>query len=113
MKLYQQEFGRHFGLGFNLDDYPFLTDKSYHNDICPSFYFKTAGSYYILWVDYPTASEREDEGFSRYTIVEAENLGDEQHLEIGVNQDSSFQIKFELTDEIEEYLKKVKYKAGL
>lgn len=109
MRLYQQQFGKDFQLGFNLEDYPFLTDKSYHNDICPSFYFKDADSYYILWVDYPTPSDREDESYSRYTIVEAENSGDEQHLEIGVNQDSDFQIEFEKADEIKGYLNDIMY----
>lgn len=104
MKLYQEMFGRNFNLGFDVDDYPFLTDKSYRNDICPSFYFNVAGTYYILWVDYPDASEREDKSYSRYTIVEALNVGDDEYCEIETNQDSNFQVEFEKSDEIKSYL---------
>ena len=40
MALYKREFGESFNLGFNLADYPWLTDKSWHNDMSPSFFFK-------------------------------------------------------------------------
>lgn len=105
MKLYQEMFGSDFNLGFDVDDYPFLTDKSYRNDSCPSFYFDVAGTYYILWVDYPDASEREDESYSRYTIVEALNIGDHESPEIEANHDSSLQVEFERAEEIAAYLK--------
>lgn len=41
----KSEFGRDFELGFSLHDYPRLIDKSWHNDVCPSFYYKTARGY--------------------------------------------------------------------
>lgn len=104
MNLYQQEFGKYFELGFNLNDYPFLTDKSYRNDICPSFYFKTAGTYYILWVDYPTPSERENENFSRYTIVEAKNIESGNNPELQTCNDSEVNIQIESAIEIIHYL---------
>lgn len=44
--LYKNEFGADFDLGFNLNDYPFLKDKSWHNDVSPSFFFKEAA---IKW----------------------------------------------------------------
>ncbi|MBO7927249.1 hypothetical protein J5X91_13420 [Pseudoalteromonas sp. K222D] len=39
MKLYEQEFNENFDIGFDLEDHPYLIDKSWHNDQCPSFYF--------------------------------------------------------------------------
>lgn len=104
MKLYQEMFGRTFDLGFKVDDYPFLTDKSYRNDICPSFYFKAAERYYILWVDYPTPAERDSESFSRYTIVEAENTGSEESPEIQVDHSSDVNLEMEEATGISNYL---------
>lgn len=52
MELYKQEFCQDFDLGFDLNDHPYLIDKSWHNDLCPSFYFKVGEQYYVLWVDY-------------------------------------------------------------
>ena len=68
MHLYKQEFGEAFELGFELGHFPFLLDKSWHNDVCPSFMFKSKkGSdssnldqhksqqndqYLVLWTDY-------------------------------------------------------------
>lgn len=105
MKLYQEMFGEDFDLGFNVDNFPFLTDKSYRNDICPSFYFKAANCYYILWVDYSSPDQRENESNSRYTIVEAVNAGDDEHHEIESNHDSSFLVEFERSDELANHLK--------
>lgn len=50
MELYKQEFGQNFDLGFNLENHPYLIDKSWHNDLCPSFYFKADEQYYVLWL---------------------------------------------------------------
>lgn len=109
MKLYQEMFGEHFDLDFNVDDYPFLTDKSYRNDICPSFYFKAADCYYILWVDYLDASEREDEKYRRYTVVEALNVGNEEHPEVETNHESNFKLEFEIPNDIKKYLNGIGY----
>lgn len=82
MYLYQQEFGISFDLGFDQLRYSCLKDKSWHNDICPSFYFIKNDTYYILWVNFPDPQDRENTDDSRYTIVEAVNEGDVQYPEI-------------------------------
>jgi hypothetical protein len=79
--LYKQVFGNDFNLGFQLNEYPLLVDKSWHNDMCPSFYFKHINQYYILWVDFLNQEDREEENF-RYTIITAINEGDEHSPEI-------------------------------
>lgn len=79
--LYKNEFGSGFELGFNLSDYPYLKDKSWHNDVSPSFYFSIGLQYYVLWVDHADPAEREDSN-SRYLIQEAINEGDEIHPEV-------------------------------
>jgi hypothetical protein len=79
--LYKNEFGADFDLGFNLSDYPYLKDKSWHNDVSPSFYFNIGSQYYVLWVDHATPAEREDSN-SRYLIQKATNEGNETHPEI-------------------------------
>lgn len=79
---YKTEFGAEFDLGFNLADYPFLIDKSYKNDACPSFYFVKDGQYYVLWVDFADPQQREDEDAPRYMIQKAENEGDDEHPEV-------------------------------
>lgn len=62
MDEYKQEFGESFQLGFELSHFPFLKDKSWHNDVCPSFMFKgkegidsstgleQSEQYLVLWV---------------------------------------------------------------
>ncbi|AQS35245.1 hypothetical protein Sps_00020 [Shewanella psychrophila] len=64
MHQYKQEFGEAFDLGFELSHFSFLKDKSWHNDVCPSFMFKAkvnsdisvgleqSEQYLVLWVDY-------------------------------------------------------------
>jgi len=79
--LYKNEFGTDFDLGFNLSDYPYLKDKSWHNDASPSFYFSIGSQYYVLWIDHADPTEREDSN-SRYLIQEATNEGNETHPEI-------------------------------
>lgn len=81
MELYKQEFGQNFDLGFDSKDHPYLIDKSWHNDQCPSFYFKVGEQYYVLWVDYADAQQREEDT-SRYVIVEAINEGSNDEPEI-------------------------------
>jgi hypothetical protein len=79
--LYKNEFGTDFDLGFNLKDYPYLIDKSWHNDVSPSFYFNVGSQYYVLWIDYSDPAKREDTN-GRYLIQEAINEGDEINPEI-------------------------------
>ncbi|MCK8136342.1 hypothetical protein [Pseudoalteromonas sp. 2CM28B] len=81
MELYKQEFGQGFELGFNLKDHPYLIDKSWHNDLCPSFYFKVGEQYYVLWVDYADIEQREEDT-PRYVIVEAINERNNEAPEI-------------------------------
>jgi len=81
MSLYQQEFGQDFDLGFDLKDHPYLIDKSWHNDLCPSFYFKVGEKYYVLWVEYADKGQREEDT-ARYIIVEAINEGSNEQPEI-------------------------------
>ena len=81
MSLYKQEFGQNFDLGFDLKNHPYLIDKSWHNDQCPSFYFKVGEQYYVLWVDYADIEQREEET-PRYVIVEAINEGTNEEPEI-------------------------------
>lgn len=82
--LYKKEFGSNFELGFNLDNLPFLADKSYHNDVCPSFHFKLDNQYLVLWVDYASVEDRESET-KRYLIMSTENEGDDLHPELNCN----------------------------
>lgn len=81
MSLYKQEFGQDFDLGFDLKEHPYLIDKSWHNDLCPSFYFKVDEQYFVLWVDYADEELRE-ENTARYTIVKAINEGSKEEPEI-------------------------------
>ena len=78
---YKSEFGANFELGFNLDDYPYLKDKSWHNDVSPSFYFNVKEQYYVLWVDY-AASENRENSNERYLIQKAINEGSEEDPEV-------------------------------
>lgn len=78
---YKTEFGFDFNLGFDLADYPQLIDKSWHNDVCPSFYFKVGGKYFVLWVDFEDPSRREYD-IARYAVVSAENLGSDESPDI-------------------------------
>jgi hypothetical protein len=95
--LYKNEFGADFDLGFNLSDYPYLKDKSWHNDVSPNFYFSIGSQYYVLWVDHADPAEREDSN-SRYLIQEATNEGNETHPEI---YSSDGDIVFESENAIE------------
>ncbi|MFP3426258.1 hypothetical protein [Pseudoalteromonas sp. SIMBA_162] len=81
MELYKQEFGQNFDLGFDLKNHPYLIDKSWHNDLCSSFYFKVGEQYYVLWVDYADIEQREEETL-RYLIVEAVNEGNNKEPDI-------------------------------
>lgn len=83
---YKKEFSSTFDLGFNIDDLPIkLVDKSYQNDICPSFYFNINDQFFILWTDYKNKEEREEPESKRYTLVFGVNEGDNQHKEIYVD----------------------------
>lgn len=71
--LYKKEFGDNFNLGFNIGEFPELHDKSYHNDVCPSFWFMKNGQYIVLWVDFENPQDRESDS-KRYTISTARIL---------------------------------------
>ncbi|OUS73854.1 hypothetical protein B5G52_03570 [Pseudoalteromonas sp. A601] len=94
MELYKQEFCQDFDLGFDLNDHPYLIDKSWHNDLCPSFNFKVGEQYYVLWVDYADVEQREEDT-PRYVIVEAINEGANEEPEIYASND---EITFECED---------------
>ncbi|MBH0039871.1 hypothetical protein [Pseudoalteromonas sp. SWN166] len=81
MSLYKQEFSQDFELGFDLNDHPYLIDKSWHNDLCPSFYFRVGEQFYVLWVDHTDVEQRE-ENTPRYVIVEAINEGSNEEPEV-------------------------------
>lgn len=85
--LYKKAFGANFNLGFNLVDFPQLHDKSYHNDVCPSFWFMKNGQYFVLWVDFENPDDRESDS-KRYTITTAENFGEDDYPEIGLSDES-------------------------
>ncbi len=78
---YKTEFGLDFNLGFDLSEYPLLIDKSWHNDVCPSFYFRVGGEYFVLWVDFEDPYRREYD-IARYAVVSAENLGCDESPDI-------------------------------
>ena len=94
MELYKQEFGQNFGIGFDLKNHPYLIDKSWHNDLCPSFYFKVGEQYYVLWVDYADVEQREEDT-PRYVIVDAINEGTNEEPEVYAGGDK---IVFECED---------------
>ena len=94
MSLYKQEFGQNFDLGFDLKDHPYLIDKSWHNDQCPSFYFSVGEYFYVLWVDYADIEQREEDT-PRYLIIEALNEGNKEYPEIYA---SNGEITFECED---------------
>ena len=108
--LYKNQFGADFDLGFNLSDYPYLKDKSWHNDVSPSFYFSIGQQYYVLWVDHADPTEREDSN-GRYLIQEATNEGDEINPEV---YSSSGDIIFEseLVINLNQFLAKLNNSHG-
>ena len=103
MALYKQEFGQDFGLGFDLRNHPYLIDKSWHNDLCPSFYFKVGEQFYVLWVDYADIEQREEDTF-RYVIVEAINEGSDEEPEVYAGG-GKIAFQCEVFTELEEWLK--------
>lgn len=108
--LYKNEFGADFDLGFNLSDYPYLKDKSWHNDVSPSFYFSIGQQYYVLWVDHADPTEREDSN-GRYLIQEATNEGDEIHPEI-YSSDGDIVFESEQLENLNHFLDKLTRQRG-
>lgn len=111
MSLYQRTFSTNFELGFKLSEYPFLVDQSSANDMCPSFYFKLDSAYYILWVDHAAVEQREDESNSRYTVVEAENFGDDEYPELQTKASPAL-VELEAVADIVLYLNQLKSRFG-
>ncbi|UJF22032.1 hypothetical protein [Shewanella sp. OMA3-2] len=108
--LYKNEFGADFDLGFNLSDYPYLKDKSWHNDVSPSFYFSIGPQHYVLWVDHAYPAEREDSN-SRYLIQEATNEGNETHPEI-YSSDGDIVFEGERFIDVSNFLRSLKCHQG-
>ncbi|WP_394390565.1 hypothetical protein [Shewanella woodyi] len=118
MLQYRQEFGEDFELGFELGHFPFLQDKSWHNDVCPSFMFKGKvepnipvsnqclqdEQYLVLWVDFPHEDDRENTTSSRYSIVTATNLGSLHEPEIYHDEHSFTLFKSESSKALTQYL---------
>ena len=89
MELYKQEFGQNFDLGFNISQYPWLVDKSWHNDVSPSFYLKAPTGFMVLWVDHEDPEQREDSEQDRYVVMTAVNSGTDEYPEIHHDEDST------------------------
>lgn len=125
MHQYQQEFGESFDLGFSLEHFPILVDKSWHNDVCPSFMFKTKAvsgcsgldrsesqqndQYLILWVDYSNEDDRENAGSSRYAVVTATATyfsSSKWDIEIGHDEESVTLFESEDPRELTPFLEK-------
>lgn len=103
---YKTEFGPDFDLGFNLSDYPQLTDKSWHNDVCPSFTFKAGSQHLILWVDYENPDERELSQ-ERYVVMTAINEGTESEPEIYTGDETEVVFAAEKPAELKAYLSQI------
>ena len=99
---FKEAFGDDFQLGFDLKNYPQLKDNSYHNDTSPNFWFRTPLQYFTLWIDYSDRSNRENENM-RYSIITAENFGDEDYPEIS-SSNGNIVFECELPSEIIDYL---------
>jgi hypothetical protein len=106
MALYKREFGEEFNLGFDLADFPWLKDKSWHNDVSPSFTFKAGTQYLVLWVDYEEPDSRELEQ-ERYLVMTAINEGTETEAEIYTGEDSEVVLATESPSELITYLKQL------
>jgi len=115
MSQYKQEFGEGFELGFELSRFPFLIDKSWHNDACPSFMFKAkidsdssglerCSQYLVLWVDYSNEDDRENTRTSRYSIVTAANIGSLHEPEIYHDEHSFTLFETEESEALTQYL---------
>lgn len=91
MHIYQQEFGLDFELGFDLNNFPFLEDLSFHLDECPSFVFHSLApndkEYLLLWVENKDPSMRGCD-FPRYSVLTATNFGTETEPEIAHDENS-------------------------
>ena len=89
LALYKKEFGKSFDLGINLSELNFLIDKSWRQDMSPSFYFKVGDDYFVLWVDFESAEQREESN-ERYLIQQAKNEGNDDEPEIYATNDIIF-----------------------
>ena len=106
MALYKREFGQEFNLGFDLADFPWLKDKSWHNDVSPSFIFKAGTQHLVLWVDYEEPDSRELEQ-ERYLVMTAINEGTDIEPEIYTGEDSEVVLATESPSELIAYLKQL------
>ncbi|WP_022964896.1 hypothetical protein [Denitrificimonas caeni] len=105
---YKTAFSQDFDLGFKIKNFPVeLIDKSYRNDICPSFYFKIQDQYFVLWVNYKENNLREDPNTKRYIITHGVNLGDNEHLEIYDDSNKSDILMTDSISEVESTIRKM------
>ena len=79
-----------------------LKDKSWHNDISPSFYFHVETSYYVLWVDHVEQTKRQDSN-CRCLVQEAINEGDAANPKI-YSSDGDIIFKSENTGDLSQFL---------
>jgi hypothetical protein len=103
LPLYKDMFGRNFELGFDLSQFPALVDKSYANDICPTFYFCVDGEYFTLIVEHEDASHREYSEEKRYTIIRSYNDDIEESPNIIMYPESPLYVT-ENSEDIVHYL---------
>lgn len=98
---YKQAFGQDFDLGFDLESFPVkLIDRSYGNDVCPSFYFSAGGEYFVLWVENKDPEKRESEQSKRYTISPAK----EEDGEVVVDYSKDDVFYSENEDNLEKFI---------
>ncbi|HLR17489.1 MAG TPA: hypothetical protein VK099_06405 [Alcanivoracaceae bacterium] len=105
---YAVNISNSFDLGFDPKLLPVeLTDKSYGNDVSPSFYFRAKESYFVLWVEEKDKNLRELEGSARYTLVHGVNLGDEESPEIYDDHNKGVVLSTESFFELEEEINRL------
>ena len=93
-----------YQLGFNMSELPVvLTENTSPNDVCPSFYFRHGGAYYLLWAEHQCPEHREDELSPRYAIIAAINYGDDQEPEIYSDTSTSDVFRSESTKDLLAY----------
>ena len=68
--LWMAEFGPDYDVPDVITADPALSDRSWHNDACPSFHLTGDHSEITtLWVEHPDASEREVSTAARFTVT--------------------------------------------
>ncbi|MEH6454716.1 MAG: hypothetical protein V7749_00210 [Cocleimonas sp.] len=94
---YLSEFGDDFKLGFNLADYPFLVDQSWHNDQSPRFEWPRRA----LWINHFDCNE--------YPRFEVYHLDTDENGETHIDDERCY-LSTDNISELTAYLND--YKAG-